>query len=234
MDKLLSLILDYKMNKVEAKAWKIAILYMQLAEEHFPDHKRYQIGKGDPRKKSIFKYCYKLIRECDSLLEDFEYRMYIVAQFAVLKNIKTDDLHAHIDPNVLVGPKAWKRWLVWKKRFQNETIQNHAVAEEKPSENKVYGDLREAKKVLESKFSELTKQKIIDSLKNRSLFRWVALSQITPYYLVLSPIVQEWVTETGANLLESFAIDLSYYRSSVTKDVEKFFQDEFAYEYIIS
>ncbi len=230
-DKLLPLILDYKMNKVEAKAWKISILYLQLAQKHFPDYKHYRVGKGDPRKTSLFKHCYKLVRECDKLLDDSEYRMYIVAQFAVLKNIVSNGEHAHVDPNILVGPKAWKRWLLWKRRFDKLISQRVTVSAEKSSENKVYSDLRDTRKFLESKFTELTKEKIIDALKSRTIFRWVALSKMTPYYLVLSPAVQSWVTQNKADLLESFAIDLNYYKTSVTKDVEKFFKDEFAYEF---
>lgn len=230
-DKLLPLIMDYKMDKDEAKAWKIAILYMQLAQKYFPDYNHYRIGKGDPRKTSLFKHCYKLVRETATLLQDYEYRMYISAQFQILKNIVTDGNHALIGPNCLVGAKAWKRWLVWKKRFEQTAKNDVETATTKSSEGKVYEELRDTKKYLAGKFSELTRKNVIDILNNRTLFRWCALGKVSPFYIVLSPVVQTWVNETGADLLEAFNLDLSYYRASVTKDVETFFKTEFAYEF---
>jgi hypothetical protein len=216
------------MSKDEAKAWKIAIMYTELAKKYFPDYKHVKIGKGDPRKTNLFRHCYKLVRECDSLLEDYEYKLYITAQLQILKNIDLGENQALVSPNILVGTKAWKRWLVWKKRFN----QNVKVSEEKPktTSNKVFSDLQDTKKFLMSKFSELNKQSIIDSLKNRNIFRWCALGLVTPYYLALSPTVAEWIRETGTNLLESFTIDMSFYRGAVNEELQEYFKSEFPYD----
>ena len=116
--KLLELITEYKMDKAEAKAWKVSILYLQLAQKYFPDYKHYTVGKKDPRKSILFRHCYKLVRERDEQLEDHEYRLYIAAQMQIMKNIDFGTGgQALVNPNCLVGTKAWNRWLLWKKKF---------------------------------------------------------------------------------------------------------------------
>lgn len=231
-DKLLALILDYKMTKMEAKAWKVAIMYIQLAKEYFPNDKPYRLGKKDPRKTILFRHCYKLVRESHDLLADHEYRLYITAQLQILKNIECGDCHANLSPNCLVGPKAWKRWLVWKRRFERKSIvQSEEDAGVKTHQvTKIVDELKRGKKFLESKFSELNKKSILDSLNNRALFRWTALGQLSPYYLAISPTVKQWAQSTNTNLLDKFAIDLNYYRSGITQEIENYFRCEFAYD----
>lgn len=219
---LLALIIDYQMTRTEAKAWKIAILYIYLVRQHFPDYKHYQVCKGDPRRSHLFRHCYKLIRE--GRLQDKEYRPYISAQLQILKHIDCGGSHPLISPNCLVGEKAWNRWLVWKKKFHKTShIKSKEEADVNVSSKKIINDLIATKQYLISKFTELTEENIINSLKNRNLFKWTVLGFVSPYYLALSPLVNSW----GGDLLESFAIDLSMYKANLTQEVRDFFSNEF-------
>lgn len=226
-NKLLELILDYKMTKDEAKAWKIAILYLSLAQEYFPNYKHYRLPKGDPRTTSLFRHCYKLLRECD--LQNHEYRLYLIAQFQILKNIEYGESTAFIQPNCMVGDKAWKRWLVWKTKFFDKVP--CVSCSNSPETKSIIASLEETKKFLISKFSELSRNDIIKSLDSRAIFRWCGLGEVSGYYLVLSPIVKSWLEGKEVNLLDIFAIDMNYYRKGLNNEVESYFRKEFRYEF---
>lgn len=222
-ENLLQLILDYKMTRAEARAWKIAILYLHLAKKYFPDYEHYKPGKRDPRKTSLFRHCYKLLRETD--LDD--YRLYITAQMQIMKNIDYGTGgHAFIGPNCLTGVKAWKRWLLWRNKFYGKikAIPNAP----QHSDNKIIAALANTKKFLSAKF-ELTSESITASLNNRNLFRWCALGDVSGYYLVHSPLVSAWCSHNKTNLLEAFAIDLGMFK--VTEESKVYFHKEFNYEF---
>lgn len=228
--KLLELILDYKMNKEEAKAWKVAIMYIELSKQYFPDYKHYTLwGAKDPRRTSLFKHCYKLVRECDQYLANHEYRLYLTAQFQIMKNIDYGTGGAaFIHPNCIVGVKAWKRWLLWKEKFNKVVLPLEPVKVN--STDKVITELANSKRFLESKLKELTKQNILDALESRAMFRWCALGELSGYYLVMSPVVTAWVKSRKVDLLEAFALDMNYYRLGVTQEAVEYFKREFAYE----
>ena len=229
--KLLEMILEHNMSKEEAKAWKVAIMYIELSQKYFPDYKHYTVYSAkDPRRTSLFKHCFKLVRECDKYLKPEEYRLYLTAQFQIMKNIDYGTGNtAFIQPNCIVGPKAWKRWLLWKEKFNKLELPQEPVKVN--IGDKLILELEASKRFLESKFKKLTRQNIIDALEGRSLFRWVALGEVSGYYLVLSPIVKSWISSRKVDLLEAFALDMAYYRNEVTPEAEAYFKQEFAYEF---
>ena len=51
-------ILNYEMTPEEAKAFKLALLWEELCQQEFPDERRVSLKKGDPRKSTLFRYCY--------------------------------------------------------------------------------------------------------------------------------------------------------------------------------
>jgi hypothetical protein len=223
MSEFLNLIDEYKMNEMEAKSWKVALTYLDLAQKYFPTYQHYQPGKKDPRKTTLFKYAYKLVREHEMPID--EYYHYISAQLQILKHITKGDEHPLVGPQVIAGDKAWNRWLVWKRKFNKAVPQETVVV----ADTKISEDLINSKKFLLTKFSELNKKCIIDSLQNRNLFRWVALRFVSPRYLAHSPIVKEWAETTKTNLLDAFSIDLSLYTPSIESMAA--FKKEFSYEF---
>ena len=51
------------------------------------------------------------------VIPDKEYKLYILAQLHVLRLQNDGKVHALIDPFILVGDKAWKRWKLWRKYY---------------------------------------------------------------------------------------------------------------------
>ena len=126
-NKDLERIIKYNMTPEEAKAYKLTIIYRKTAEKVFPDYHHYKVGKGDPRKSTLFKYCYKLIRETEDKLKYSEYRLYIKAQLDVMKAITQNDEYTLINPNCLTGKKAWARGCVWKKHYDAKVKTNRSA-----------------------------------------------------------------------------------------------------------
>ena len=118
----LEAILDYDLDELEAKAYKLCLIWIERSRKIFPDYQHSGMKRGDPRKSLIFKYCYKLVRETQGVLEDKDYALYIRAQLDVLRHINTGKKTAPlIDANCLVGDKAWKRWKLWKRKYDAVT-----------------------------------------------------------------------------------------------------------------
>jgi len=162
-------IITYKMTAQEAKAFRLALLWISLTKKFLPEDRTLSstsLPKGDPRKGYLFKLCWKLLRETKGLLEDKDYKYYFAAQLQMLKNINRGSSHAHISHNVFVGEKAWIRWKVWKKKFDEQSKLNYtesAVVSLREESNLIKG-INKTKKF----FDETAKSENfeVDDLKN--------------------------------------------------------------------
>src|SRR5579885_1638384 len=93
-------IFEYNMNAEETLAYKLGLLWMAISDKLMPDYKyatRYP-KKGDPRKSSLFKYCWKLSRETKGLIDVKDYKLYIAAQIHMLMAIEIGNTHPNIGP----------------------------------------------------------------------------------------------------------------------------------------
>lgn len=152
---LLSLILKYNFNVIEAKAWKIAILYMQAEYEYY--NTIYTIKLTDPRKTYLFKICYKLLKEYGEYLEIYEYKHYIQAQFQILQQLSNPNNKLMMRPAALVGKKAWNRWLVWKKNFEN-TVTPVEIKTSTTDTDQIKNSLLKTKAFLIKKYGSVKKE----------------------------------------------------------------------------
>jgi len=60
----LELIIKYKMNDMESKAYKIALIWQEECRKEIPNEQYIRLKKNsDPRKSILFKHCYKLAKE---------------------------------------------------------------------------------------------------------------------------------------------------------------------------
>lgn len=204
------------MDELEAKAFKIVLMWQDLCKKEFPNERHVKISKDkDPRKSTLFKYCYKLAKETKGLLSnDKEYYIYILAQLQMLKLMKEGNIHALIEPQILVGEKAWKRWKIWKRKYDKK-LKEFKTSKElglitDPELIKI--ELIKTQKFMKSKnYSEITKEQIN---------RWFKNGTISAYYVCLSDFAQKFV--------EDFDFDL--YKPSITPEIEEFYKKEFAYE----
>ncbi len=232
----LETILNYEMTSREAKAYKLCCIYHETLYKVFPHSNHYRRQrKGDPRKSTLFKYCIKLLRETEQIIEDRDYAHYIRAQMDIIKAVTAAHQHdANVGPSCLVGKKAWNRWMVWKKKYearlQKATTINELSADLN-TVNKVKVNLRATKDFLTKKLGALTKENLEAAIEGRALLRWVATQDITPYYVLLSPILNEWLNQRKLNASDIFHIDFDFYRPAVTKEIQSFFEEEFSYEH---
>lgn len=213
----LELILKYKMNDLEAKAFKICLMWQDLCKKEFPNERYLKISTlKDPRKTTLFKYAYKLIRETKGLLNsDKEYYIYILAQLQIMKLMKEGEIHALIEPQILVGDKAWKRWKIWKKKYDKKIneIKDYRDVGLVTSERQIKIELKRTLEFLSKKDYSL--------IKKEDFERWASTKQISPYYVILSPFAKKFITE----------FDNELYRPSITPKIEEFFKKEFSHEF---
>ena len=117
--KRLQAILDYNLTEDESKAYRMALIWEDLTKQMFPQEKGIaRLPKGDPRKSSLFRFCWKLMRETRGLLRFDEYKMYIRANLTMIK-VK----NLHLSPNILCGDNAWIRWKIWKRLYEQKVLE---------------------------------------------------------------------------------------------------------------
>ena len=217
------------MSSAEIKAYKLALIWEDLTRKMFPDVKLAKLPKrGDPRKGSLFKYCWKLQRELNGILEEKEYHLYITGNLVILKNN-----NGRIDPNAICGEKAWKRWKVWKKFYDKKMIEiNSRITNrsEKELNQEIISQLDNTKKFL---FKQLgknpAKEQLQKAIQENMLKYWAVSLKVSKYYLVLSPYIKEiWDEE---KMEEDCNFDTNLYLKNITSDIKNYFRSEFEYEF---
>lgn len=209
-------IFEYNMNKEEILAYKLGLLWMAISNKLFPDYKhssKYP-KKGDPRKSSLFKYCYKLAKETKGLIETKDYKLYIAAQLHILKSIQIGQTHPLIGPWCLVGEKAWVRWKIWKRKYDNigksKTLEE--VGLDKAKFEDVKKELDKTKKFLDNKFGKLSED--LFKLKCKDIERNISIGTISGFYAALCP----WVAKY-CNLGD---MDLTYFKNVDVQSLQYF------------
>jgi hypothetical protein len=233
-DLALELIIQYGMDEIEAKAFKIACIYLEKSRKMFPNYQHYRLPKGDPRKSELFRHCHKLVREKQGKIADSEYQLYVHAQLDILRNIKKGDLHPFITPSCLSSENAWKRWLLWKSKYDKH-LESRASAAVASTVNvhtpqKIKKDLWKTKQFFLAWFDRLDAQDIQESLKDANIFRWHQTGSVCGYYLVISPIVNKWLQKNPIDLKKEFSIDMSLYTEANRPEIIDYFNAEFPHE----
>jgi hypothetical protein len=211
------------MTELEAKAYKIALIWQDECRKEIPEEQYVRLKKNsDPRKSTLFKYCYKLARETKGVLPDNDLPLYVRAQIQILKSIKEENIHALIEPHCLVGEKAWKRWKFWKYKFKKKLNVAQTSEEIGVSANssKVIAELN-------SDFDFLNRMNCFDfdsfKIKTNDIKKWLLTGELSFYYALMSP----WVKKT----IEQLEFDKIYYRSCLNPKIEQFFREKFSHEY---
>lgn len=221
-------IFDFQMSEQEARVYKLAVIWEEETKKLFPGEQLARIPpKSDPRKCTLFKHCWKLARETRGLLQEHEYKLYIMGNLQILKANK-----GRVAPNVLCGDKAWVRWLVWKKMYDKKVAEINQT--EPPPEMavppKVQKEISFTKKFLFEKFDgEPTLEKLQASFKNGKIRVWIGSGKVSLYYIVLSPWVQ--TTIDLKQMEKDYGFDASLYQKNVTESILQYFRNEFAHEH---
>lgn len=215
-------IIKYGMNDKEAKAFKVAVIWQEECRNEIPNEPFAKLKtNSDPRKSTLFKYCYKLVSEMKGILDDKDLRLYVRAQIQILKSIREGSVHALVEPHCLVGEKAWKRWKVWHRMYKKKL--NRSLTSEQvglsTKESKVIVELKKTKEFLISRGCD-ERFKLLENMRNME--RWTKNGEVSYFYILLSPWMKGY--------LNNFSFDQTYYRSSITPKVEEFFNEEFSHE----
>jgi hypothetical protein len=220
--------LEFQMTEFQSKAFKIALIWEDLTREVFPNENCGKLPKkGDPRESNLFRYCHKLLRTTNGLLLFDQYEWYIKAQLDILK----DQSDRAVTPACLIGTKAWHRWKVWVKKYNN--ISKVGVSTIEVPDSKVIGKLKRTKEFLVNQFKKNPNlDDINQAIKSRTMLRWLTLGKVCPYYVLLSPFILKILD--GKSFEDEFNFDFIIYKSHVNNAVIDCFKKEFDFEYINS
>jgi hypothetical protein len=229
----LEAILKYQMDELQAKAFKIALMWETFAEREFPGYQHVRLRKnGDPRQSILWKYCYKLARETQGIIPDEEYKLYVLAQLHIMKHANPSGIYARIDPAILCGDKAWKRWKVWKRIYDQKKQQYLGENTEKITARKakIEQELNNTKKFFFEKYGGAPSyEQVRQAMYDHSMIRWVTIDMVSPYYILMSPFVSRSLE--GRGLDDFFLFDLNVYRGSITPEIRDLFCQIFSYEF---
>jgi hypothetical protein len=215
-------IVEFNMTADEAAAYKLGILWIEISKRLFPELRRTGSfpKKGDPRKGSLFKHCYKLYTLTKDLIDIKDYKFYITAQLQIFKAIQISGQHPFISPACLIGDKAWVRWKIWKKKYENiNKVKTVADVEIQVDISEIEKELTKSKKFTKSKFSNEEEFKNIA----QDISRAIMLGKISGFYAVLSPWVKKYCILGN--------IDLSYYKDNANSAVISYFKELFKEEF---
>jgi hypothetical protein len=134
-----------------------------------------------------------------------------------------------VDPNILCGDKAWLRWKLWKRAYDEKVAERENLPPPPQIRNipLVAKELILTKKFLFEKCEgEVTKEKL-DEFVNSGFFKlWVGSGKVSAYYLVLSPLMKPHLER----LQKECGFDPRLIADRINKDVEAFFEKEFEHE----
>jgi hypothetical protein len=232
---LLSAIIEYQMTDLEARAYKISLLYLEKAEKFFPGEVHYRVPKGDPRKSYVFKHCHKLLRTHGSDLAEEDIKLYVHAQLDILKHITAGQEHPRIAPDILSSPKAWNRWLLWKSKYDKvKKFAKTATAAEvinKDREKEATELLSKTKTFFAVYFDRLDKEDIEKGLESGDFWLWVRWGKVCYYYVLMSPLVKQWAERTKTSAAEKGGFLPSQYEPNISTTLQAFFEKEFSHEF---
>lgn len=221
---------QYSLDPAEKRAYYIACLWVSISRKYFPDYLHGKIKQGNPKKCLLFKVAFKLQRETQGILEEDDYRLYVRAQCEILKHINSNKGKALIDPNCLVGDKAWVRWKLWKKKYDNAVAKPTEISQPiGPAIIKAIEGLEKTKEFITKSMGPAPSfEKYQEAYINNNIFRWVNFGKISPYYLAISPHIAALLKPEDFKRL---SFDINLYTPCMTEEVLSKFKEMFPHEY---
>ena len=100
-----------------------------------------------------------------------------------------------IDPNCLVGEKAWKRWKLWKRKYDAKSKSAEPVATNIGIAKAIDGIEKTHEFLTKTFSSDLSFDRFKEAYINKNLFRWINLNKISPYYICISKFITQLFSE---------------------------------------
>lgn len=218
----------YQMDETEETSYRISFIWHEKSRKYFPNLNYSRIKKGDPRKSWIFKICYKLVRETAGLLEPQDYELYVQAQLEILRLLSKKN-YVTVDASILVGEKAWRRWRLWKTRYDkvmNKPTEVSFVVS--PGRSKAIKGLQDTHDFFKNRLNKIPNLEELKKIhSNNDLFLWINFGKISPYYLTISPFCKMIIPEEEFKRLK---FDPEIYKPCVDEQVLLKFKELFVEE----
>ncbi len=227
----LDTIFEWNMSVPEAETYRIALIWEQEVEKIAPPyeknsewHRKNHLPKrGDPRKCSLFKHCWKFRRLTKGLLKEEEIRLYIIANLTVLKAN-----NAYMEANVLCGDVAWIRWKIWKRHFDKKMAEQNNNPPPPVAEDRVTRELLRTKRFIYEKCEGVVDQTTIDNLFERGSLRlWILQGKLSLYYVMLSPFFKKHINQLAIQC----TFDPQLFIEKIDNSIRNYFEYEFKEEF---
>lgn len=227
-------IFQWKMTSTEAEVLNLAVCYEREYRKLFTeiadgqDIRRNSLPKkSDPRKSNLFRHCWKMRRETRGLLESHEYKLYILGNLTILKLQK-----AHVEPNGICGDKAWIRYKVWKRHY-DQKVSDIAATAPPPSISttnpKIIYQIDKTKKFLFERCEGQPTFEKIKSFVDNGIFKlWVATGKVSQFYVVLSSFMAKACNVDKFSEQCSFSFKLLC--EKCTPEIKEYFCHEYKHE----
>lgn len=231
----LETILEWSMTPDESDVFHIALTYENEYKKIFGAEtdgisirKNSLPMRNDPRKSNLFKQCWKLRRETRGLIEKSEYKLYIHANLFIIKLNK-----GHVDPNCVTGDKAWIRYKVWKRRYDQKMAE---VGSQAPppsistTDPKIIAEIDKTKKFLFERCDGSPSLEKIKKFIEMGVFKlWLATGKVSPYYVAMSPMVNKSCDIN--ELFTACSSSIGVIREKITTQVKDYFLNEYSHEF---
>ncbi len=189
--------MQFKFTPTEDSAYRLCCVWHELKTRIFPDYMHSRTPKLTSLKKSIiFKTMLKLIKEREFKTIE-EYVAFIKAQLLIFKKVQKDGAIVLIEPVILTGEPAARRWFIWKKLVQraNAITKMTYTLKDADLEFDIGVSADEIKKICED---DLSFENFVN--KQSKIRTAIILRKIKPIYVHLS----EWVKKLPDDLKNDF------------------------------
>lgn len=229
-------IFEWNMNTQQAEVFKLAMYYEQMYRKICGQNVDGQAirrnslpRRGDPRKSAVFRHCWQMKRETRGLIEDHEYKLFILGNLTLLMLQK-----AYIGPNSICGDKAWIRFKIYKRKYDAK-VAELASKTPPPSVNttspKVICQIDRTKKFL---FERCDGSPTFDKIKTfieSGVFKfWVVSGKVSEYYVILSPFIAKAVDVDS--FAEQCPFSAALMRECLTTEINEYFKHEYIHEFV--
>lgn len=117
-------------------AYHLLLYYLNCEYHYFPEYNHTKFNDLKPAKnQSSFKYLLKYVKDKRNVFKSSaEFFIFIKAQMEIIKLLET--INPMVSPNMLIGPKAEKRYFVWIRKMKetkmvtktiNRNLEDHFI-----------------------------------------------------------------------------------------------------------
>jgi hypothetical protein len=209
----------------EDTAYRICCVWIKHSRTLFPTYMHSKIPQlKNLRKSVLFRTILKLIKERQfKTIEEYEY--FIKAQLTLFKKIQQQGLPVLVEPVILTGEPAERRWFYWKKLVAeaNKLTKQTYSMQDSDMEYDLIVSLKEIQNICGANLTFETFNSKSSKVRTAAI-----LKKIKPIYFYLSEWVKKLPEEIKKDLYER--TDAVSFDKFNVDNAKKIYQDLFAFE----